>query len=176
MIGQAQAGASGDAHEIRQQRLERLIEGFDTAMLVTTSLAGQLRARPMAIAGHAEGALLYFATRSDDEKMEEILHTPEVAVTMQAKDRFLSISGRARVETDVELARRLWTASMKIWFPEGEHDPRLTLLLVDPEYAEYWDRAGWRKLEFLWEAGKALARGEKADDDALSGHAKLKPE
>jgi hypothetical protein len=36
------------------------------------------------------------------------------------------------------------------------------------------DRSGWRKLEFWWEAGKALVRGERAEDSALSGHAELK--
>jgi hypothetical protein len=33
-----------------QQRMDELIEEFSTAMLVTTSLEGELRARPMAIA------------------------------------------------------------------------------------------------------------------------------
>lgn len=165
-------GRDGNA----QQQLDELIDRFDTAMLVTTSLEGKPRARPMAIAGHAEGALLYFATRCDDEKTEEILETPDVAVTMQGEDRFLSLSGRARIESDVTLARKLWTPSMGVWFPEGEEDPHLTLIRVNPEIAEYWDRAGWRKLEFWWEAGKALIHGRPADDQELSGHAKVRPE
>lgn len=158
-----------------QQKLDQLIDEFDTAMLVTNSLEGELRARPMAIAGHAEGGLLYFATRSGEEKLAEIFRKPEVAITMQGDGQFLSLSGRAQVETDAELAGKLWSSAMKVWFPDGDKDPHLTLIQFTPERGEYWDRTGLLTLEFLWEAGKALLRGEAADDSKLSGHAKLEP-
>ena len=153
--------------------LDALIRKFDTAMLVTMSLDGAVRARPMAIAEHHEGAVLYFATRADDEKLEEIIRSPQVGVTMQTDDTYLSISGEARVLTNQVLADSLWSASMRLWFPEGPEDSNLVVLLVDPKYAEYWDRSGVRRLEFWWEAGKALAKGEKADDKDLSGHDKV---
>jgi general stress protein 26 len=159
-----------------QERLDELIATFDTAMLVTTSLEGQPRARPMAIAGHDTGGLLYFATRAQDEKMNEVLEHPQVAVTMQSDARFLSITGKARIETDVKLARSLWQPAMKLWFPEGARDPQLTLILVEPLCAEYWDRSGLRRLAFLWEAGKALVRGEVPDDPPARQHAKVEPE
>ena len=91
---------------------------------------------------------------------------------MQAENIYLSISGEARVLTNQGLADSLWSASMRLWFPGGPDDPDLAVLLVDPEYAEYWDRSGARRLEFWWEAGKALVKGQKADDD-LSGHGKV---
>lgn len=154
--------------------LDKLIREFDTAMLTTLSLEGALRARPMAIAKHEKGGAVYFATRSDDEKLEEILQSPRVAVTMQAEDKYLSISGEARMLTNQVLVDDLWTASMRLWFPQGSDDPHLTALLVEPHYAEYWDRSGLRLLEFWWEAGKALAKGQQARDQDLGGHDKLK--
>jgi general stress protein 26 len=163
-------------NDIAEKRLDKLIASFDTAMLVTTSLRGKPRARPMAIAAHDTGGLLYFASRAEDEKMEEVLQQPDVAVTMQSDGRFLSITGRARIETDVQLARDLWEPSMKLWFPEGAEDPQLTLILVEPLCAEYWDRSGLRRLEFLWEAGKALVRGDMPDEPPEDQHAKVRPE
>lgn len=160
-------------NDVARKRLDQLIADFDDAMLVTTSLQGRLRARPMAIAGHYEGGLLYFATRAEDEKLEEVLNHPEVAVTMQADQRFLSITGAARVETDIQLARKLWNPSMKLWFPEGAEDPQLTLILVEPLRAEYWDRAGLHRLEFLWRAGKALMRGSLPEQEPQEMHAKV---
>jgi len=162
-------------NDLAQRRLDQLIASFNTAMLVTASLQGKPRARPMAIAGHDRGGLLYFATRAEDEKLQEVLQDPDVAVTMQGDGRFLSITGRGRVETDVQLARELWRPSMKLWFPEGAGDPQLTLILVEPLCAEYWDRAGLRRLEFLWEAGKALVRGELPEELPEDSHAKLRP-
>lgn len=155
-------------------KLDDLIREFDTAMLATLSLDGALRARPMAIADFGERGALYFATRSDDEKLDEVIRSPQVAVTMQAEDKYLSISGEARLLTDQVLADQLWSASMRLWFPQGSNDPNLTVLLVEPTYAEYWDRSGIRRLEYWWEAGKALAKGQKAEDQKLSGHDKLK--
>ena len=52
-------------------------------------------------------------------------------------------------------------------------DPRLVLMEVEPAQAEYWDRTGMRRLEFLWEAGKAFATGRAMADEALAGHGKL---
>jgi hypothetical protein len=63
---------------------------------------------------------------------------------------------------------------MKVWFPDGFEGSQFTVIRVDPVYAEFWDRRGLRKLEYLWEAGKALATGRKAKDAELGGHAKLR--
>jgi general stress protein 26 len=156
------------------QKLDELVKTFDTAMLVTQSLHGDLRARPMAIAEYGGTGALYFVTRADDEKLEEVLQAPGVAVTMQHDGCHLSISGKAKISTDKALAGRLWSASMRLWFPGGVDDPEMTVIMVDPDWAEYWDRTGMRRMEFLWEAGKALLRGEKARDDKLGGHAKVR--
>lgn len=163
-------------NDTSQERLDELIDSFDTAMLVTRSLQGELRARPMAIAGHGEEGILYFASRAEDEKLEEILQSPEVAVTMQGSDRYLSISGRARLDTDVLLTKKLWSPAMSLWFPEGAADANLTVIRVEPSYGEYWDRAGLRKLEFLWQTGKTLLGNETPDPDKLGQHAKVEPE
>lgn len=163
-------------NDIAQKRLDKLISDFSAAMLVTTSLDGHLRARPMAIAGHDKGGLLYFATRAEDEKLKEVLRQPEVAVTMQDGSRFLSISGRARIETDLQLGREMWQAAMKLWFPDGAEDAQFTLIVVEPEYGEYWDRSGVRRLEFMWQAGKALIRGELPEEPSVESHAKVRPE
>ena len=160
-----------DKDEIRT--LDQLIENFQVAMLVTESLQGELRSRPMMIAGHQPGGALMFVTRAEDEKLQEVLRAPRVAVTMQSEDRYISISGSARLQTDQVLLDELWSPSWKIWFPEGSDDPELCLIRVEPSAVEYWDRAGANKLEFFWRAGTALLTGEKAADDKLSGHAKI---
>ena len=160
--------------ESQVRKLDELIDGFETAMLVTRSMEGKLRARPMAIARHADGGELFFATRADDGKLEEILSSPDVAVTMQDDGQYLSISGTARIQADQLLADELWSESMRLWFPEGSTDQQLTIILIEPRYAEYWDRTGLRQLEFLWEAGKALLALRKASDDDLGGHGKVR--
>ena len=162
-------GSSADMQEI-----ERLISSFSTAMLVTESCDGDLRARPMAIAGRHEPAMLYFLTRREDEKLKELAHRADVSVVMQRNDQYLSISGRARLVDDSDLVEQAWSASARLWFPQGPEDPNVELFCVEPGFAESWDRTGIRKLEFWWKAGKALLHKEKAADQKLSGHKKVK--
>lgn len=162
-----------DMTDAALEKLQKLIGEFDRAMLVTLSLDDKPRARPMAIAGHGDGGVLYFTTRSEDEKLEEILRSADVAVTMQGDNCYLSITGRAKLETDVLLAEKMWTPALRAWFPGGYQDAQFTMIKVVPAIAEYWDRTGLRKLELLWETGKALVRGEKVDDEELSGHEKI---
>lgn len=155
-------------------KLDELMDEFDTAMLVTRSLQGDLRARPMAVAQHTDEGVLYFATRDATAKLEEILRSQKVAVTMQGDGVYLSISGTAKILTDRALADELWSPPMRLWFPDGHEDPDLVILVIDPDYAEYWDQTGASRLEFWWEAGKALAKGERVEGDELSGHEKMK--
>jgi general stress protein 26 len=158
-------------NEQETEQFEQLIERFDEAMLVSIANDGTLHARPMAIAGHA-GGVLRFATSRRSAKTAEIFYQPRVAVVAQGGGAFLAISGTASISDEVGRIREHWRPSWKLWF-EGPEDPRLVLIEVDPEHAEYWDRSGVRRLEFLWEAGKALATGRRVEDSRLSGHHKF---
>lgn len=159
-----------DDHDI--ERFEELLQRFDQAMLVSVAEEGSLHARPMAIA-ESDGAVLRFATSNRSAKAAEIALRPGVAVVMQGNGAYLSISGAARLLDDRDRIRLLWQAAWKPWFPEGPDDPALVLIEVDPARAEYWDRTGARRLEFLWEAGKAMATGRSLDEEQLSGHGKF---
>lgn len=148
------------------------MDRFDHAMLISVAQDGSLHARPMAIADN-EGAALSFATSKRSAKAAEIAMRPGVAVVMQAAGAYLAMSGTARLVDDADRIERLWRDDWKLWFPQGPSDPSLVLIEIDPERAEYWDRTGARRLEFLWEAGKALATGRRLSDEELSGHGKF---
>lgn len=157
-----------------EREFERILACFDTAMLVTHAPDGKVRSRPLAILARETNGCLLFASRSEDAKLAEIERDTRVAVTCQGGGRYLSISGQATTFRDPELAAKLWTTSMKPWFPEGPGDPDLALIRVQPEVAEYWDRSGLLQLQFLWEAGKALATGRLLDEARLAGHGTIR--
>jgi general stress protein 26 len=159
-----------DDHDI--QRFEDLLQEFDHAMLVSVARDGTLHARPMAIA-ESDGAVVRFATSNRSTKTTEVAMNPGVSVVMQGDGAFLAISGTASVINDAERIGRLWQSAWRPWFPEGPDDPNLVLLEIDPERAEYWDRRRARRLEYLWQAGKALATGRRVAEESLSGHGKF---
>ena len=156
-----------------REHAKSIMCGFDTAMLVSKSEKNQLRARPMAIAKHLEGGDVWFVTNRDSSKVDEILDSPEIAVTCQSNNQFVSLSGRAKMVEDRVLIDKLWSEAWKVWFPEGKEDPRIVLICFTPEEVEFWDNAGANGLRYLFKAGVAYLQGETpAIDHGI--HAKLK--
>lgn len=156
----------------RQAHLFEVVKEFETAMLVTRTPEGRLRARPMALAEARSDGELYFVTGADSPKVHELEADPQVNVTFQGKTRYASISGVARVVRDRALLDRLWRESWKVWFPQGKDDPSLCLLAVRPEEGEYWDHFGVKGLRLLVEAARAYVQGRTPTLDQ-DQHAKV---
>jgi general stress protein 26 len=158
----------------RRIHLFDLVTKFRTAMLVTRSAGGGLRARPLSLADTHDEGLLYFATSVESPKVAEIAAHPEVVVTMQDSTRYVSISGVARVSREPGLVDRLWSESWRVWFPGGKDDPELCIVAVAPQAAEYWDQSGPKRLKFLVEMAAAYVRGTTPASGSSSDNAKVR--
>jgi general stress protein 26 len=156
-----------------KQRLIDLIKDFDSAMLATQRPDGALRGRPMAIAHLDDDGGIYFATSLDSPKVDELTAKPEVAVTMQGKLTWASLSGRAAIERDRAKIERFWKPEWKAWFPKGKDDPELCLIHVRPREGEFWDNSGTEGVRYVIEVAKAIASGEKAHPEGVNGHVAL---
>jgi general stress protein 26 len=154
-------------------RLSELLGKFSTAMVVTRTAEGALRARPMTFAGERDGRL-YFATSADSPKVAELESDPRVAITFQDRFRYVSVSGRAEISDDKGLIDRLWQESWRVWFPDGKGDPALRVLSVGPVSAEYWDQSGARGVKHLVEIVKAYATGTTPASGASSDDVKVR--
>jgi general stress protein 26 len=144
-------------------KLHKLLEDFNAAMLVTTTTDGRLRSRPMALADAEPDGTLWFLTQRGSPKMAEIARDEQVNVAMQSSLKFVSITGTATPIVDRHKIEELWNESWKTWFPGGNDDPKLVLLRIDPESGEYWDNSGTSGIKYLIEAGKAYLSGTKPD-------------
>ncbi|HWB80310.1 MAG TPA: pyridoxamine 5'-phosphate oxidase family protein [Nannocystaceae bacterium] len=151
------------ADDARAHLIE-ILKDFNSAMLVTRSADGQLHGRPMGVAEVGDEGELWFCAALDSGKIADIDTAPDVAIMMQGKTKFASISGRARITTDRQQIARLWKNDWKIWFPGGKDDPNLGLIAVTPTEGEWWDNSGWRGLKFAFEAVKAVLQGEHMPD------------
>src|SRR5690606_15092445 len=115
------------------EKLRDLLRDFDHAMLVTRAANGQLRSRPMVLSDVEDEGTLWFLTQRQSGKMEEIASDEHVNVALQARTKFVSISGKAHAVNDRHKLSELWNEAWKVWFPEGKDDPTLTLLKVTGE-------------------------------------------
>jgi general stress protein 26 len=155
------------------QHLHDLLEGFDEGMFTTRTQSGLLRSRPMAVADVTPANVLFFVTAAGSPKVAEIEADPRVNVALQRSNRFVSMSGTARVRRDPALVERLWKEAWRVWFPEGKDDPELVLVEVQPKEAEFWDNGGSRGLRYLFEATKAYLAGT-TPEPSPDEHAKVR--
>jgi general stress protein 26 len=143
---------------------DEVLAHFDTAMLVTLTPEGEIRARPMALAASQADGDLWFITSIDSPKADEIRNDQHVAATFQSKRRYLSISGRAEIVRDAARIRTLWKDQYRAWFPRGADDPAIALVHLIAVRGEYWDSHGLRGIEYLFDRARARLEGKSAAD------------
>lgn len=159
-------------HDDNFEHLRDLLRGFRTVMLVTESLGGELRSRPLHVAEVRDDLTVVFPTSADSGKVDELASRPVVHVAAQNDNQWVSLGGVATVVRDRAEIDRLYEESWKVWFPHGKDDPDLVLLQVKPTSAEYWDQAGAKGLRYMAEAAKAYVTGDTPSTDH-DQHAKV---
>lgn len=140
-------------------KFHQLVTDINFAMLTTVDENGRLRSRPMAtLQFDTQAGELWFFTAEHSAKTDEIAHDQNVGLSYASpgKQDYVSISGRARVVRDKAKMAELWTPMAKLWFPQGLDDPRLALLCVEVEAAEYWDSPSGMMVELFGLAKLAL--------------------
>jgi general stress protein 26 len=144
-------------------KLKEMLEGIDFCMMTTID-GGQLRSRPMSTQTAEFDAEIWFFTRDNTHKIEEIEKDNRVCLGYSDPDNhtYVSVSGRAEMSKDRAKMEELWNPVLKAWFPDGLDDPNICLMKVTAEQAEYWEASGG-KLVQLFGLVKALATGEEAD-------------
>ena len=138
--------------------LNEKIKGIHIAMLTTIEADGTLRSRPMGTQDVEADGSLWFFTKSDAPKVDEVQQHQQVNVAYAKPDDnvFVSISGIGQLVRDKQKIKQYWKPIYKTWFPQGEDEPDLALLKVSIEKAEYWD-APSGKMGLLYTITKGLA-------------------
>lgn len=147
--GSAEEGSSDEeAQQVIQERQDAidricgLVRRVPVAMLTTVGSDGVVHARPMVNVNDRFNGDLWFFTKYDDGKVNEIASHAQVNVAFSdpSKQQYVSMTGRAEVLRDPKRSELLWKSDCEPWFPEGLDDPNLGLIRVDVESAEYWDQ------------------------------------
>lgn len=152
------------SHDDALEQLWDRIAPVRFAMFTTRARDGSLRSRPLTTqnkALEADATLWFFVDRHSDVVTDvEEDATVHVAYAHPDKQLYVSLSGVARATDDAALKQRLWSAMDKPWF-DGPEDPRLTVIGVRLDRAEYWD-APSSKMVQLYAMAKAALTGERA--------------
>ncbi|CAI9395917.1 pyridoxamine 5'-phosphate oxidase family protein [Niallia sp. Sow4_A1] len=145
------------------ETLRDLIKDVDTAMLTTISEEG-LVSRPMKTQEVEFDGDLWFLTKKDTEKYEEILHENEVNVAYAGKS-YVSIRGRAELVDDLAKKKELWSNAYEKILQTSYDDPNIVLIKVKAESAEYWDTGSFTKnVVFIYKR----ITGQEAEDTDIN--------
>eukprot|EP01037_Dinobryon_pediforme_P008375 gene8375-8462_t len=88
-----------------------------------------------------------------------------------AHSDFLNVYGIATVTEDKNKIKELWEPILKTWFTEGEDDPRISVIKVEPIEGYYWDNKHGNTIAFVKQlAGAAVG---KTLDDSIEGKLKV---
>lgn len=124
-------------------RVWALIDDIPVAMVVTHEQGRHMRARPMAMRPARAEGVIYFLTDVDAPKVEEIRRNESIclAVADNRSQKYVSITGHAELIDDRSRIREVWSIYDKAFWPNKD-DPRIRVLRVTPESAEFWEGAG----------------------------------
>lgn len=145
------------------KKLKSLVDDVRIAMLCTKH-EDHMHSRPMATTQVDESGNLWFFTNEFSEKVNQFETDPHVLVCYSnpSSNSYISVRGKAQLITDKAKMKELYNPMVKAWFPEGLDDPKLALLKVTTEQAEYWDSSSSKMVVFFGML-KAVVTGEKYD-------------
>ena len=124
------------------ERIRDVVKQTESCFFCTAVSAGGSGAtRPMSVQEVDDDGTLWFLSASDSHKNRELEKDPAVRLFFQGSEHagFLTLTGTATVSRDRKRIKDLWKSVLKVWFTEGENDPRITVIGVRPTGGYYWD-------------------------------------
>jgi general stress protein 26 len=132
-----------------RKKIGELIKDVRICMLTTAGSDGSFDSRPMATQETDFDGTVYFLTRHDSGKVNEIENDAHVSLIYAdpSNHNYVAAKGKAQISRDKEKIDELWNPMFKAWFPEGKDDPNIAVLRVEVDEANYWE-ASSSKLVF----------------------------
>src|SRR5882757_2957063 len=146
-----------------------LIKGIETTMFTTRRATGQLVSRPMETQDRIEGADLWFVTNTDTHKLDDLELDPHVNCSYynNRTHEWVSVAGVAHVSKNRNRIRQLYKEEWKAWLGDqggdrdgGPTDSRITLIMVDADYACYM-KVNKPRPVILFETLKGMVTGSR---------------
>ena len=125
------------------ETLRELIKDIDIAMLTTATEEG-LVSSPMRTQEVEFDGDLWFFTKKDTSKYDEILQNQDVNVAYVGKS-YVSVRGKAEIIEDLGKKKELWSKVYDKIMQTSYDDPNVILIKVNVEAAEYWDQGNFIK-------------------------------
>jgi len=151
-------------------KIQELVKQSPTCFFCTSMTTGKrFQTRPMAVQIVDDSGRLWLLSASDSNLDAELAANPATQLLFQGSSHsdFLTLYGHTTVSRDPQKIKELWSPLMKTWFTEGQTDPRITVLCMEPDLGYYWDTKHNRAIVFAKMVVGAMLG--KSLDDSIEG-------
>lgn len=144
------------------KKFKALVQDVNICMFTTIDDRNQVFSRPMSTVQIDDEGNAWFFTNEFSEKIHEVSsdNTVYLIYSHPGKNVYVTVTGTSSLILNRNKIDELWNPLFKAWFPEGKEDPRLCLVKVVTEEANYWNsNAG--KMGVYFKMLKAIANKEQ---------------
>jgi general stress protein 26 len=154
-------------------KLKELISDIPVCMFATHNEYNRITARPMTTIDVDDDGNLWFFTNMFGETIldESFDNTVYLIYAHPGLNKYVHITGYANVIMDRNKIEARWTPMLTAWYPDGINDPKLCLLKVITEEAQYWNSSA-NKMVVFFNMLKAIVKKEKYSEGEI-GHLDL---
>ena len=155
-------------------KLKDLAEDAKTCFFISNIKTGlPASARPMTVQEVDDEGNLWFIISNDSGTYQELQKEPLAHLFFQGSkySDYLNVYGIVSLDQEPGRIKKYWNPILKVWFTEGEDDPRICILKLQPSEAYYWDNKHGNAVAFIKQlAGAALG---KTLDDSIEGNIEI---
>jgi general stress protein 26 len=147
-----------------EDRLWKEIEKARYGMLGVVGRVPAGHFQPMTAFCERDSGQIWFFSRSDTDLAQAVAQDVPAMFIIQAKDQGFQacIGGRLVQRFDAERMQSYWGPVVAAWYPEGQNDPRLTMLCFEVHDAQVW-LSETNPLAFGFQIVKANMTGREPD-------------
>jgi general stress protein 26 len=126
--------------EGRARHIDELISGDGTTVMVMTMIGAEHTSRPVTCLDVTDRRMSFLVPADVDwvQAIAAGTATVHISVSDDKHGVYLSLNGRAGIDTSPTERERLWTPVAKAWFT-GPEDPNLRVLTFDVSDGRYWE-------------------------------------
>lgn len=125
-----------------REKIDSFIIDNPVCMMTTICDVKGLDSRPMHTIEVDFMGNIYFYINLETIPVVQIENNKTVHLSYNNKKSYLSITGKSEIQYDRAVVMQYWDDSMKTLIGLEYEDPRLAVLKVTPEYADYWETPG----------------------------------
>ncbi len=116
----------------------QMMKSIDICMFITLP-DGHPQGRPMSTIPMQDEGTIYLLTEATSNGARDVASNANVLLSYQGGSDHVCVAGKASIDPDMTLIKRLWSPGAQAFWPDGPEAANVIAIRVQPDRADYWD-------------------------------------